>query len=199
MRMLRLSSILTPIISIIIIILIYINSVKIFQPEKIYPNRVHKTLFLDRYLSPEEVAFITIAALEWSAATKNIVTFDVVTLPQEKVVISDNDIMIMNISPDHPLVLILDDNSNYSTLGYYDESFPVPIIYLVSDRMKGKEYVMVVLHELGHALGLDHNENIWEVGTLMYPNIALGSKHITLYDLKKFCKLYRCDVNKLKN
>jgi len=199
MRMLRLSSILTPIISIIIIILIYINSVKVFQPEKVYPERVHKTLFLDRYLNPDEIAFITHAALEWSAATKNIVTFDVVTLPQEKVVISDNDIMIMNISPDHPLVLILDDNSNYSTLGYYDESFPVPIIYLVSDRIKNKDYVMVVLHELGHALGLDHNENIWEVGTLMYPNIVLCSKHITLYDLKKFCKLYRCDVNKLKN
>jgi hypothetical protein len=199
MRMLRLSSIVVPLISIIIIIAIYINSVKVFQPEKVYPTRVHKTLFLDRYFTPDEVAFITIAALEWSAATKNIVTFDVVALPQEKVVITENDIMIMNISPDHPLVLILDNSSNYSTLGYYDESFPVPIIYLVSDRMTGKEYVTVVLHELGHALGLEHNENIWEVGSLMYPSLDLGSRHITPYDLKKFCKLYRCNANKLKN
>lgn len=199
MRIPRLSFIFSQIISIIIIITIYINSVKIFQPEKIYPARVHKTLFLDRYLDPDEVAFITQAALEWSAATKNIVTFDVVTLPQDKVIISDNDILILSMSPDHPIIMLIDSENQSIALGYYDEHLPVPSIYLVSERIKDKDYVTVVLHELGHALGLEHNENIWDIGTLMFPTKNFSATHITLKDLKNFCKLYHCDVNKLKN
>lgn len=199
MRKLRLSSIFAPIISIIIIAVIYIFAVNVFQPEKVYPTHVHKTLFLDRYLGVDEVAFITEAAKEWGTSTKNIVQFDVVTLPGENIRISDNDIMVMSISPDHPLILLLDDSNKYSTLGYYDESMPVPIVYLVSERIKDKDYKTVVLHELGHSLGLIHNESIFAIGTLMFPNINSCANKITLYDLKKFCKLYHCNANELKN
>lgn len=195
MRMLRLSFIFSQIISIILVIILYFFSVAIFQTEKIYPKHVHKTLFLDRYLSEDEINFITYSALEWSESTQHIVEFDIVTLPNENAHITDNDIVIMSVSPDHPIIMFLDSNNkNYSTLGYYDDHMPIPVIYLVTDRITDQEYSTVVLHELGHALGLEHNEDINGIGTLMYPNISLGADHITLYDLRNFCKLYHCKI-----
>lgn len=199
MRILRSSLLFSQLVSIIIIVVLYFFSVEVFQPEKNYPTHVHKTLFLDRYLSPDEVAFITQAALEWSEATNNIVEFNIVTLPNKNAIITDNDIIILSMSPDHPIIILLDDGQENSTLGYYDDNLPVPSIYLVSSRITEKNYPTVVLHELGHALGLEHNEGLRGVGTLMFPNIIWGAKHITMYDLKKFCKLYQCDASKLKN
>lgn len=198
MRLLRLSLLFSQLISIIAIVVLYFFSVAVFQPEKIYPKHVHKTLFLDRYLDNDEAFFITYAALEWSKATKNIVEFDVVVLPNENVTITDNDIIMLSTSPEHPIIMLLDEETKNSTLGYYDEHLPIPSIYLVSSRIKDSEYSTVVLHELGHALGLEHNEDIKGIGTLMYPNIIFGADHITIYDLNNFCKLYHCNPFKLK-
>ncbi len=194
MKILRLSSLFSQIVSIIIIVILYFYSVTIFQPEVIYPKYVHKKLFLDRNLSVDEVDYITQAALEWTETTKHIVEFEVVTLPNKNIIVTQNDIVFMSISQDHPEIMILDTESDGETLGYFDISSKIPLIYLVSERLEDKNYVAVVLHELGHALGLEHNEDLDGIGTLMYPNISLAAPHITSYDLNNFCKLYHCNL-----
>ena len=88
--------------------------------------------------------------------------------------------------------------SGNNILGLFDKKSIIPCIILVSNRILENDYKAVVLHELGHSLGLEHNEGINGIDTLMYPSIDLGSNHITFRDGQQFCKLYHCDPNKLK-
>jgi hypothetical protein len=199
MKILRISSWFSQIAAIIGLMIIYYFSVPLFQPQVNYPKYVHKTIYLDRYLAKDEVEFITYAALKWGESTKYRATFDIVTLPQKNVTITENDIIILNTSPDNPHIMMLDENNKFFTYGYYDPNSPIPAIYLVSDRLTDENYVVVVMHELGHALGLKHNDDINGIGTLMYPNIILAASKITSYDLMKFCKLYHCNVKDLQN
>lgn len=199
MKILRFSLIFSQLTSIAVIIVIYLFAVPVFQPVKVYPNHIQKTLFLDRYLRADEVDFITKSALEWSEATNHVVDFNVVTLPHENITITDNDIIVMSISPDHPDIIALDVENNFITLGYYNPNTPIPSIYLVSDRISDEDYIAVVLHELGHSLDLEHNEGLDGIGTLMFPDISFAANHITVDDLRHFCKLYHCEVKESQN
>jgi predicted Zn-dependent protease len=108
-------------------------------------------------------------------------------------------IVIFNVTPDFPDIIILDSIKNYSTLGYYN-SRGLDYIALVDARISEANYNAVVMHELGHALGLEHpdldDHPEIGIGTLMYSMIDAGSNHITKDDLKQFCKLYHCDSSK---
>lgn len=194
MKILRLSLLFSQIVSIIAIVILYLFSVAVFQPEVYYPKHSHRTLFLDRNLNEDEVMFITRAALEWTERTKHVIEFDVVTLPNPDAVVTPNDIVLVSISQDHPDIILLDKENDAETLGFFDPNSRIPLIYLVSTRLTYINYVAVVLHELGHAIGLEHNEDISGIGTLMYPTISLAAPYITAIDLHNFCKLYHCNL-----
>lgn len=199
MRLLRLSLLLTRMAAIVAIVILYTFAVDIFQPEKVYPNYVHKTLFLDRNFAPEEIEYITEGALAWNEATNHTVEFDVVVLPNKETPIEVDDIVFIKVNPDYPDIILLDNLNHHNTLGLYDERARIHTIELVSDRISDEDYPGVVMHELGHALGLKHNEGLDGIGTLMYPSVDLGANYITQDDLKNFCKLYHCDAAKLKH
>ena len=199
MRLLRLSILFTSLVAVVTIVILYNFSVDIFQPKKTYPTYVHKTLFLDRNFSEKEVLFITQGAMAWSEATNHIVDFDIVTLPNTDIPVTKNDIVFIKVNPDYPNIIVLDSINKKTTLGLYDDEAIIHTIELVSDRIDDEEYPSVVMHELGHALGLKHNEGLDGIGTLMYPTIGLGANYITEDDLKNFCKLYHCDASKLKH
>lgn len=146
-------------------------------------------------MSSEETNHVLTAALEWNEVTNGQVTFDVKRLPQENLVPSDA-IVIFNVTPDYPEVLILDSLHHYTTLGFYNAEGGLAYIALINDRIKEYDFDAIIMHELGHALGLDHIEGEDGIGTLMYPFVNLGSPHITDTDLKQFCKLYHCDESK---
>jgi hypothetical protein len=160
-----------------------------------YTLPVHKTLYVDRSLSEEELGIITGAALEWHLATKGLVSYDVVRMPYHGIDIR-NSIIIMSISPDFPEVIGQDTYSGEeSNVGYYDTKYQVPYIGLVTSRIDDKDYIAIVMHELGHSLGLHHNDE--EPGTLMYPSLDLGARSITDSDLHHFCQIYKCDASQL--
>lgn len=83
-----------------------------------------------------------------------------------------------------------------TALGFYDQSSPVvPTIWIVQDRIEfEEEYLAIVMHELGHSLGLEHTTH---EETLMYPMIDGSIMCITQYDLKGFCKIYGCDTEEM--
>lgn len=159
-----------------------------------YPNHVHKTLLLDRQLDSEEVIFITQAAWEWTEATNHIVEIDVVQLPNKEELLNEDAILVMNASPDYPNILIQEAIEKKIILGLYTKQNGLNIIELVSERITDKQYKEVILHELGHALGLPHNEENLGMDTLMSPYIEFGTDHITQTDLDSFCKLYHCHL-----
>src|SRR5579885_1771040 len=153
MRLLRLSLLFTKLFAIVAIVILYTFAVNIFQPEVVYPNHVHKTLFLDRNFGPEEIEYITEGALAWNEATNHTVEFDIVVLPNRDTPIELDDIVIIKVNPDYPDIILLDGLNHQNTLGLYDDRARLHTIELVSDRISDEDYPSVVMHELGHALG----------------------------------------------
>lgn len=188
MKKLRFINVITTITFIVTCLIIIIQ----FNNKNIQ-NSVHKTLFLDRTFSEQEIIYITEAALEWSIATNYIVKFDIHILPNNKHLMKEDDIVINKVSQDHVDVLLIDSMNNNSTLGLWQGNGPIKNIKLVTSRLTPQSYKGVVLHELGHALGLKHNEGFVGIGTLMYPNIDFGANEITDMDLKQFCNIYKCN------
>ena len=132
--------------------------------------------------------------MEWSETTNHVVEFDIYILPSSHQIEISNSIIINKVNPDNPEILIPDSINEFTTLGIYNKNSSIESIYLVAERLDESLYPAVVLHELGHALGLKHNEGPGGIGTLMYPHINFGANNITQTDLNNFCYLYHCNI-----
>ena len=160
----------------------------------IYPKYgSHKILYVDPQFNDYEIMTIRQAASEWELKTNHIVKYAIVVMDYETKVDFKNGIVINKISEFNVEVMDCDKgHPGKYTLGYFSTEGVVPHIGIIYDRIIQKTLKTIVMHELGHSLGLKHNEKDEDMETLMYPTIDLGSSEITEKDLKNFCKIYKC-------
>lgn len=145
------------------------------------------------------------SAWEWSEATHHRIEYDIVQLPTDEPMKYTDALFIVKRSPDDPRIILMDLEGG-ETLGVFHHDM-LPTISIVSERLGADNYKEIVLHELGHSLGIKHLEKISDLNTLMYPysNVVLddgtilpaGSDHITKKDLIAFCKKHHCDADNL--
>ena len=174
---------------------------------KVYPTRhaltyVHKNLYLDQYINGFYASQIEQAAARWSRATNNLATFDVRKMPANPVEVADDpDAIVVTIVPEtNTAVITLDKEIKATTLAYCNMRLPLPELAYVDTRVDDVILEKITLHELGHALGLQHPEPMEDgIDTLMYPHTDLMSSVITQEDLEQFCKIYLCNANNLQN
>jgi len=166
-----------------------------------YPERVHVTLYLDRNFDEFETELTMQAALEWSKATNHRVEYDVIQLPTREKINYKNSVFIAKRSIDDPQVILMDLAGGNQTLGVYEKR-GLPHITIVGERVNYNNFKEIMLHELGHSLGLEHLEGLENIDALMFPYtdmningliVPTGSDHITSKDVKQFCELYHCD------
>lgn len=181
----------TLLVAISLLILLNIGASPILQHSQL---PIHKILYVDRKATDDQFAIIVGAAFQWQLATSSLVSYDVIRLPAQNIDINKSIVIVM-ISPDFPNIITLDADGN-NHLGYFERG-NVDYIALVPDRIQNESLKTIVMHELGHSLYLKHSDIIDGIGTLMYPNIELGSNKITDTDLAAFCHIYGCDSNKL--
>lgn len=196
----------TFIITIISLGILYRFTIKIYGNTE-YPNHVHTTIYIDSNFDDFEEQTIMEAALEWTATTNHIIEYDIVKLPINHKIDLDHSLIITKQTANYPNVVVLDFYNKMETLAFYDPKTIIPSIAVISERIEVEDYKAVIMHELGHSLGLVHNDGIDGFDSLMYPTrdvvingvfIRAGSDHLTLQDGKQFCKLYHCDHTKLK-
>jgi hypothetical protein len=182
-----------------LVTLFFTQAVDIFHGPKTYPEHVHKTLYLDRTFNQEEVELIVEATYEWNAATEGRVSYDVVVLPAHRKIDVTQAIVVIKVTPDFPKIMLLDFANKNITLGYWEDGEgPIPYIAMVAGRSHDRSFKSVMLHEIGHSLGLKHNEGETGIGTLMYPTIDEGSDTITPFDVSKYCELRHCTKSQNK-
>lgn len=208
MRLLKVINYLTLLTTLAILISIFSFAATIYHGPKVYPNHVHTTIYIDRNFDDFEQEKIISAAMKWTMATEHLVEYDIVQLPTYEKIDSKNGLFFVKISPDSPEIIVMDNIKKTSTLGYFESKYGLATISLVTDRLLDDSYEGVVMHEIGHSLGIDHLESLDDMDTLMFPYISMnvggviiptGSDHITDKDLVAFCKLYHCDASKLKH
>jgi hypothetical protein len=200
------------IINLFTLLYLYRFTTELYSNVPVYPNHLHTTIYIDSSFGEFEQNAIMEAALEWTTTTNHIIEYDVVRLPTNEEIDMDHSIIISKATPDHPNVIALDATNKRTTLGLYDRQTIIPSIILVNQRIANEDYKPVVMHELGHSLGLQHNQGVNGMDTLMYPSrysmfqmnaghqelVKSGADHLTLKDGQQLCKLYHCNALKLK-
>jgi len=168
-------------------------------PNPHHPSEPHiqKTiLFNPRAFTTSQIDAIHSAAREWETKTNFIVRFDIHDYHDQPLQV--NEVAIFNVPLDFPVItareIELHQNGMPSTehiLGLYKDR----IIYTISAKMPGLgSYRPVIIHELGHMLGLNHINDAYSV---MNESFDRAADHITVADQVLFCKLYGCDPVRL--
>lgn len=156
---------------------------------------VTKTLYVDSSFSFSEKSCIRKAANTWNKKTNGLAQIIVkeVAGPEDVPEEFSPDHVVMNqLTSRSTAVFILDKMGGGRIFGFYSNGESVSQIYLIADRLKEPTFCkIVVTHEIGHALGLEHSGKI---GTLMYEDVSGMSNGITTDDLKEFCKKYGCEL-----
>lgn len=170
-----------------------------FRKYLLGPTQVHKTIYVADVFDQDDVVLIQEAAQEWERETHGLAKIDIrygfdMSL-FESLNHQDDSIVMVRADVDDEIVHILDERINTTILGYFLTEFGTQIILVVPDRMLGREYYRgVIMHEMGHSLGLSHL-NVDD--TIMVDTMDRSSYHLSKRDIEWFCRAYYCDAAKL--
>lgn len=132
-------------------------------------------------LSQEQVAAIKDAADTWSIALDN--------QPKVKVIYDDNYSNLITITTD-TIANIRKDRDALAVTNR--QKFNRDSDILVPYDVKSDTLRVIVMHELGHALGLKHDDP----GTVMAPRLKDTADYIVCNDLYNFCDSNECDASR---
>lgn len=158
-----------------------------------------RTIYLDSNFSAYDEEVFAEAVDEWKQSTNGMVDYTIKKLPDKDIQAGPSTIIVEKVSENSPEVLELDARHHNFTLAYYNHTEHYYYIALVDDRITNDIYKQVILHELGHSLGLDHPEQPdppappVQTNTLMFPTVNGQSKYISTTDLYNFCKIHHCN------
>jgi hypothetical protein len=137
-------------------------------------------LIVEKDFTPEQVVKLKAAVSEWDISLNGWLKFEYVT---EK-------------GADHLIVIRGEDQQKLQDDGYAAVTYIVPwecgggIEMPYNDPESWDKYfVGLALHELGHALSLEHTD---DHHTVMYPMVRKASLHITCADIVQFCDYSGC-------
>jgi hypothetical protein len=163
-----------------------------------------RVVYIENSYGPYEKIEIINALHSWECNTGNMVKYIIVDNYDYSYSIDPyHSLLILKANTQTPEIKAVDDyliasKSERRAAGLFvprDTTHPDRIM-LVSERVFLSSYFKVMAHELGHALGLAHDESM---DSIMYGHADQNAGHITMNDLIQFCFLYHCSPPKNLN
>lgn len=164
----------------LILLLVFLGLTGCIPPRMVSPSH-HYDVYVDPAFESEQRQSIVNAVIEWEVDTEETVTFDIVNQKSSR----------------NPLIVITASNKTFlhkhhhsTTVGYADFRGVDTNVFIDVDETP-RDFHEIALHELGHALGLDHND---ATGTIMYEWTNQASSFLTCSDMVSFCKEWGCNA-----
>lgn len=164
---------------------------------------VHKYVHIDPQFGGIERRIIQESLEEWTRVTSGFISWTVkewpedyathatISEPEENSTNCSKHLLIMRSLSDDAMIINIETTLGSGISGYaYGSNEPcgVEYILLVTDKLDNHSYFrLVVLHELGHVLGLEHNE---QMSVMSYKNMIYANG-ITKYDLEQLIKIHQ--------
>jgi predicted Zn-dependent protease len=190
----------------ILIAILFIACISPHYPVPLNPNNLVKTVYIDKAFNYKEEGFIIDAIKEWECATNYRLKYTVVfKYDNVKSIDPTTSLLIRKVNHNDPLIIESDNyreqhekqTTKRHTVGlFHSDKNITPEILLVDDRLTNYSYKIVAMHEIGHALGLDHNPS---TNTIMYRHSDMSQSYITSEDIKDFCEHYTCEPHERKS
>lgn len=148
----------------------------------------HYEVFVDPRFNRAQHDMVIDAVHEWQTSTNDTVTFSFTDKPVSS----------------QPIIVILPASQTWLKQHFKPKT---PIgeamlrgvdtnIFLATD-MSNRNFYETSLHELGHALGLEHDDRLEHMLlTVMTSHCGDSSDHLTCLDMRAFCREWNCDASK---
>lgn len=156
-----------------------------------------RNIFIPDDFSSDQMEDIKTALNEWTEKTNYSVQFNIFEHYDKRIMkllpYREGNIVILTIPPETPIVVNMEKEMETGNiiLGLWVANDSIPTIYIVSSRIYDRmTYTAVILHEVGHAMGLDHNPN---EASVMYKSQDKSSKHLMPTDIAAFCHIHYCN------
>jgi matrixin len=181
----------------LICLLFSISFIACYLPRSpFYPGtrELHKTVYLDEHLSVFERKEIRAALAEWSCATENIMTFEIVEGTAGAATNKRHAIIIKDVLHTEPIVVKSNEDRKdiLHTIGLSTVEDGMRTIMVVKDAAYNWEYRAIIIHEVGHAVAMLAHSDVED--SIMFPNMSLAAMHLTQDDINAFCANFECEL-----
>lgn len=154
-------------------------------------------VYIDTSFTPEQRDAIITATMEWESATLETVTF-VFSIIKDKsqslIVITPSTMTGLRIL--FPEEFKDEEKHGMYLIGMTSHRGSDNQVYIATDISK-RDFFQTALHEVGHSIGLPHDENAdHEMKTTMNPDTHKSTTHLTCLDMQAFCKQWGCNYNR---
>ncbi len=157
------------------------------------PRMLSPTHQYNVYVSPtgftdEQKKAIHSALVEWEAATNDTVTFREVANQE------DHSQALIAIFPSTRKEL--EKVYGHEVIGRANYRGEDNVLFEATDVSK-RDFAQAVLHEISHAIGLDHDDDMsHRKQTVMMSHTDDSSDHLTCRDMYSFCEIWWCDARR---
>ncbi len=121
---------------------------------------------------------------EWTEATDGLITFNQVSRP-------DHSLSMIDILPVNQDEMNALHGDKIGWASYHGTDTNI----LIRTELNHRDFYQTVIHEVGHALGLDHEFNLhYSYKSTMMEHTMDSIARVTCHDLISFCKEWNCNA-----
>lgn len=175
--------------------------------QRILHHKAKFNIYIDNsFIKENKINQVIDGVLAWEQASTGVVSFNIL-IAKDVNESTIKNATLNEVGDDYAIFIINAQSKNVPSalkredlIGLNTTVNGLNVIYIFSDRLvqyntdSSIVYKALTTHEVGHAIGLSH---IDDINSIMFSVITASPLCITKLDMDQFCKLYYCNNHKL--